>query len=509
MSTLRTDTLQDVAQTVSVAATSLPQAVSLRADLANTADPIKNASLVGFLQKGVGSVARTVSSKLGEQLSVVDFGAVGDGVADDTAAFQAAVTAALVSANRIGEVHIPKGTYLLTDTISVNLVPDNNSFDVANVVNLVGAGSGNVLLKFRPATNRPLFNIVGAAADDSFAHHLHWRGFKVVGIQAQPASFVKVNIGAYGLFEDIYTLGLYGTHYEMVDCHTWTWSRCQLQQGGVGIRGYRNIASNPNAFTFLGCSAIELDLHAIHITNGSALTWIGGAIESCGTRVSATDPNKTAVRIESPGSEGGLAANFSGTYFEGNVSTLADIYVTMVAGNPVTLSASGCLFQRISPTDFTVNNIRVDGPGGAAQCNVDVSNTGFRSFNAYVPSAARPVVLFNTAGAYRYIDDGALYQDSVERPTLYSPSPFAMVTFNGTTGAITRSMNVSSVSRLAAGTYAINFVRGGRTPYALAMSANADMSFSKTSEAVGSVNITTNFNGVPTDTSLVSIVIWD
>ena len=66
-----------------------------------------DSSLVGYLPAGTGAVATTVQTKLRESVSVKDFGAVGDGVTDDTTRIQSAITATASG----GVLFFPPGTY--------------------------------------------------------------------------------------------------------------------------------------------------------------------------------------------------------------------------------------------------------------------------------------------------------------------------------------------------------------------------------------------------------------
>lgn len=78
-------------------------------------------SLVGYTPAGTGAVSRSVSSKLQESVSVLDFGAVGDGVTDDTAAIQLAITSCIATGKAL---YVPSGSYLLQSALTVNINND-------------------------------------------------------------------------------------------------------------------------------------------------------------------------------------------------------------------------------------------------------------------------------------------------------------------------------------------------------------------------------------------------
>lgn len=76
-----------------------------------------NANTVEYDPPFTGGVTTTVQDKFAQIVGVMDFGAVGDGVADDTAAIQAAFDYAVSVAP--ASIHFPVGRYRVTDEINI------------------------------------------------------------------------------------------------------------------------------------------------------------------------------------------------------------------------------------------------------------------------------------------------------------------------------------------------------------------------------------------------------
>lgn len=107
-----------------------------------------------FVQAGTGAVTRVAQNKMRESFSVKDFGAVGDGVTDDSAAIQIAINA-LPSG---GTLVFPFGTYKVNTSIeiqvsNITLLGNGSTIDATTLAyNAAVRGSGAV---FRFTTPNP------------------------------------------------------------------------------------------------------------------------------------------------------------------------------------------------------------------------------------------------------------------------------------------------------------------------------------------------------------------
>lgn len=100
----------------------LNSAIEIRVPIAVTSLTNTDASQLVYTQGDTGSVSRSVESRLQDYVSVKDFGAVGDGVTDDTAAIQAALDALPTYGTLDGQ----GGTYLVGNLwLKANMVMQN------------------------------------------------------------------------------------------------------------------------------------------------------------------------------------------------------------------------------------------------------------------------------------------------------------------------------------------------------------------------------------------------
>jgi hypothetical protein len=128
-----------------------------------------------------------VQTKLRETVSVKDFGAVGDGVTDDTAAFQAAI------ASEPGLLYIPDGIYILASSvIDKTECPNGISFiGSGNAGGPDGGSDGAVELRYTGAANTACFDIRNPNGTSGLGR-LYFKNLRCTVTQAD-ASFFWIN----------------------------------------------------------------------------------------------------------------------------------------------------------------------------------------------------------------------------------------------------------------------------------------------------------------------------
>lgn len=163
---------------------------------------------IGFTQQGTGATLRGLQSKLRDIISVKDFGAVGDGVTDDTTAINNCNAAAKAAGKG---VFFPKGTYLTSTGMSLW---SNGAWygesSTASVIKLKNGANTSVVYGENVATKfggtdstgdddweLMHLGINGNRANNTSGHgvYVYGRRYKIIGVDI-------INVPEIGLYTD-------------------------------------------------------------------------------------------------------------------------------------------------------------------------------------------------------------------------------------------------------------------------------------------------------------------
>jgi hypothetical protein len=240
---------------------------------------------VRFRQAGTGSVDRTAESKLRETVSVKDFGAVGDGVTDDTAAIQAAVDYGVTIK---GMVFFPAGKYLVTDTINLPIGAQLVGETGFQLGRSFGVDPKATTINFQPTSLKSLFVATGTS-HGGFRFHYSIEGFYLrgnstdasgnslyaldldgsiyaryenIGIE-QFRTAIRCSATINNRFCNIYASGkvqavLYAGNIETTD----VWEQCSFWGSPIGVQ----TAGSSIAIRFSKCLFEQLDTYGVNLT---------------------------------------------------------------------------------------------------------------------------------------------------------------------------------------------------------------------------------------------------
>ena len=197
--------------------------------VAFAASATTNTTLTGninYTQGGTGSVTRTVTNKLQELVSVKDFGAVGDGVTDDTAALNAASASCALLGKSL---FVPSGTYKTTGTWNI----------------------GNINVEFEDASNTKIQCVGNFTAVKFLSVRNRFKNFNVWFTPPVSSAAVGYQFGngasqfARNVVENFYVRYAYTSYFNSSDM----WGNVFTQiNSDFGINGY-DFTGNPGGTT--------------------------------------------------------------------------------------------------------------------------------------------------------------------------------------------------------------------------------------------------------------------
>lgn len=144
----------------------------------------------------------------------------------------------------------------------------------------------------------------------------------------------------------------------------------------------------PNLVNLVGGSIGGNSVYGMLSTGGTNLNLFGLGIEGNGVSQPLAAVTSWGVKVLDPGAEGGAAVNVQGCYFEVN-NGQADLWVAQNAGREVCVQTSGNTFNRISNTNYTTNNIRLETTNAGSAIRADLGSNAYWTAGTYVRDTTR------------------------------------------------------------------------------------------------------------------------
>lgn len=339
------------------------------------------------------------------QTNVRSLGAAGDGIADDTAVLQKAISAG------VGDLYFPKGTYRLTKTLEFDLTQNGvSSVNGDGTARLLMEGAGPAL-RFSgshggtadPSTVNPSVwenqRTPTVAGVEIVGRHPEADGIEATGTMQLTVSRVVVREARHAVHlvrrnrnvvladcHFYHNTGI-GVFYDAVNLHQSNITNCHISYNGGG--GVVSRGGNVRNLQIGAC-----DIEANHAADGppTANVWLdstGGsiaevAITGCTIQHTHKAPGSANIRITGAGSDEGLARRTGeGTTNEGHVTignnVFSDVQVNIEIQNARGVTVTGNTFWEGFEHDLSVEkSSRIVVSGNSFDRNPRYAVNGFQ-----------------------------------------------------------------------------------------------------------------------------------
>ena len=285
-----------------------------------------------YVDGKIETVRAVLQDAMDGHSNVLDFGATGDGKADDTMAFQSAIGNAIATGSN---VTIPAGVYLITRPL---IIDQSAMAGEAGHLrpSIIGDGRGVTTLRF--TGSGACLSYIGSQPGIYAENTI--KGFRIEGGTVG----LSVKLAAWMTICDLSIVGCdTGLLLEDVLCSSV--ERCYIGNNRIGVNTTVGSVSRINAVTFRCCEISHNAFAGVRLVCPSSVNFAGGAIQDNGN---GKELGGYGVRIDNslPFQQGAWSASFRGVYFEMNYSK-ADIWYDGYAGGCRSgLLVQGCNFVR-------------------------------------------------------------------------------------------------------------------------------------------------------------------